>query len=246
MIHIPTAMVLAAGLGTRMRPLTRDQPKPLITVGGKALLDHMLDRLGRADVRHAIVNVHYLADQIERHCALRAGKPPQISISDERDELLETGGAIVKARPHLGQGQIFVANTDQIWTERPGAPSALDMMRAVWNDTAMDVLLLLAHRDHQIGYDGAGDFFCDADGRLTRRGDAPSAPYVFAGVYILNMVITMGNSVAPFSANRFFDIAAAQGRLFGVVLDGFWIHVGDPTARVAAEHSLALQAHESI
>lgn len=244
MIAIDRAMVLAAGLGTRMRPLTLERPKPLVRVGGKALLDHMLDRLAAAGVRRAVVNVHYLAEQIERHCAMR-GPAPVITISDERDLLLETGGAIVKARADLGDGPIFVANTDQVWEDGVGGP-ALAALRAAWDPARMDALLLLAERTRQLGYDGAGDFFRDGDGRLARRGGAASAPYVFAGVYILNLALADSEALAPFSANRFFDAAAANGRLFGAVLDGFWMHVGDPQAREAAEARLNASSGEAF
>jgi len=235
MSRVTTAMVLAAGLGTRMRPLTLTRPKPLIEVGGKTLLDHMLDRLADAGVETAVVNAHYLADQIEAHVARRSR--PRILVSDERDLVLETGGAIVKAKAHLGDAPFFVANTDQIWTERGG--SALAALAAAFDPRTMDVMMLLASRDECLGFPGAGDFFRDADGALTPRGDAPSAPWVYAGAYVMHPRLLEGLGAEPFSAWKFWTPAIHAGRFHGMVLDGFWMHVGDPAARDEAEARLA-------
>jgi len=231
---IDTAMVLAAGLGTRMRPLTDARPKPLIPVGGRSLIDHMLDRLAAAGVREAVVNVHYRADQMLAHLDARAR--PRIVISDERARLMETGGALVQAAPMRGDRPIFAVNTDQVWIEDQG--DAFAAMAQAWNGLQMDCLLLLARRERTSGFDGAGDFFCAPDGRIARRGSADAAPFVYAGVQILNPRILQGWPVEPFSANRLWDVAATRARLFGVVLDGFWMHVGDPNGLAAAEARL--------
>lgn len=235
MTSITTAMVLAAGLGTRMRPLTNDRPKPLVDVGGKTLLDHMLDRLAHAGVSQAVVNVHYLADQMEAHLARR--KAPRIIVSDERDHLLETGGGMMKARPHLGDAPVFISNTDQVWLE-DGEP-ALDMLKRLWRDEAMDVLLLLAPKHDCLGYHGAGDFFADGSGVLSWRGDATAAPWVYAGVYIIHPRAMAGFPLEKFSALRIWERAREQGRLFGAPMSGYWMHVGDPEARLEAEARLS-------
>jgi MurNAc alpha-1-phosphate uridylyltransferase len=234
MSRVTTAMVLAAGLGTRMRPLTLTRPKPLIDVGGKTLLDHTLDRLAEAGVEKAVVNAHYLADQIEAHVARRAR--PRIIVSDERALLLETGGAIAKARAQLGDDPIFVCNTDQLWTERAPALSAL---ADAFDPATMDVMMLLASRDACLGFHGAGDFFRDRAGRLTPRGEESAAPWIYAGAYVLNPRVLDGLIAEPFSAWRFWTPAIAAGRCHGLPLDGFWMHVGDPAARDEAEAKLA-------
>ncbi|MFZ4071382.1 MAG: nucleotidyltransferase family protein [Caulobacterales bacterium] len=230
-----TAMVLAAGLGTRMRPLTEFTPKPLVSVAGKALIDHMLDRLVGVGVTRAVVNVHYRADQLEAHLRMRTA--PEIVVSDERAQLMETGGGLVQARALLGDDPIFVTNTDQIL--HADQPDALGALAAAWDDLAMDALLLLAPRAHSLGYDGAGDFFCAADGRLGRRGGAAQAPFAYTGVQILHPRCLAGWPCAPFSTNRIWDQALARARLFGVVMSGTWMHVGDPGARDAAEAILS-------
>jgi len=228
-------MVLAAGLGTRMRPLTDDRPKALVEVGGKALVDHALDRLVEAGVSHAVVNVHYFADALEAH--LKARATPHIAISDERALLLETGGGIKKARPLLGEDPIFVANIDSVWTENSPALKAL---ADAWDPERMDALLLLAPLGQTLGFDGPGDFFRAEDGRLSHRGAAPSAPYAYVGFQIFKpQLVDGGPDGAPFSVFPSWMEAAHAGRLFGVVLDGFWMHVGDPEARDAAEARLS-------
>ncbi len=236
---MPTAaMVLAAGLGTRMRPLTDTRPKPLVPVAGKALLDHGLDRLAAAGVDTAVVNVHYLAEQIIAHVAGR--QAPRIVISDERDRLLETGGGVVRALPLLGPAPFFLLNADSFWVET-GAP-ALAALAAAWDPAAMDALLLLARPAGATGYDGPGDFAMDAAGRLRRRGAAPRAPYVYTGAGILAPALFAGAPEGAFSLNLLFDRAIAAGRLHGVVLDGTWCHVGTPGAIAAAEAALAAAA----
>lgn len=230
-----TAMVLAAGLGTRMRPLTDDRPKALVEVGGRALVDHVLDRLADAGVERAVVNVHWFADRLEAHLAARTGGPA-IVISDERDELLETGGGLKKARGLLGDDPVFVANIDSVWIDRGDALS--DLIR-LWDPTRMDAALLLARREGSIGFEGGGDFFKADDGRLTFRGGAVSAPYAYMGVHITRPGVVDDGPDGPFSLSTVWRRLASEGRLFGCVLDGDWMHVGDPAARDEAEARLA-------
>jgi MurNAc alpha-1-phosphate uridylyltransferase len=234
-----TAMVLAAGVGSRMRPLTDDRPKALVEVAGRALIDHMLDRLGDAGVTRAVVNVHAFADRLEAHLARRA-KAPTIVISDERGDLLETGGGLKKARTLLSEAPVFVANIDSVWIEQ-GAP-ALPALAKAWSPDTMDVCLLLTRTETAMGFDGPGDFFKDDDGRLTFRGEAPTAPFAYIGAHICKPQIVDGEPLAPFSLARLWRRLAAQGRLHGVVLEGEWMHVGDPAARDAAERRLAAPA----
>lgn len=230
-----TAMVLAAGLGTRMRPLTDDRPKALVEVAGRALIDHVLDRLGDAGVEHAVVNVHWFADRLEAHLADR-GRGPGITVSDERAELLETGGGLKKAAPLLGPDPVFVANIDSVWIDRADGLAALARL---WNPSIMDAALLLARREGSIGFEGDGDFFLADDGRLTFRGDAPSAPFAYMGVHICRPDYVADGPEGPFSLSGFWRRSAAAGRLFGCVMDGDWMHVGDPGARDEAEARLA-------
>ena len=230
-----SAMVLAAGLGTRMRPFNNGSlPKPLVQVGGKALLDYVLDRLAAQRVERAVVNVHYLADQIERHLAAR--ERPRIIISDERAELLGTGGGVIRAMPLLGDAPFFHVNSDTIWID--GESPNLARLAEAFDRARMDALLLLASQDTSIGYRGAGDFSMDADGRLARRGTRDSVPFVYAGAAILTRAFFAGVPPGPSSMSPLFDRAAQAGRLFGVSLDGTWMHVGTPEAVRAAEAAL--------
>ena len=232
-------MVLAAGLGTRMRPLTDDRPKALVEVAGQALIDHVLRRLGESGVERAVVNVHWFAERLESHLA--AGDcGAEIIISDERAELLETGGGLKKAAPLLGDDPVFVANIDSVWTDN-GAPgdSALNQLARLWNPSIMDAALLLARREGSIGFEGGGDFFLADDGRLTFRGDAPEAPFAYMGVHICRPDYVADGPEGPFSLSGFWRRSAAAGRLYGCVLDGDWMHVGDPGARDEAEAKLA-------
>ena len=233
-----TAMVLAAGLGTRMRPLTDDRPKALVEVGGRALIDHVLDRLADAGVEKAVVNVHWFADRLEAHLAAR-GRGPGIVISDERVELLETGGGLKKAHPLLGDEPVFVANIDSVWMDRSDAPWA-DALVRLWDPVTMDACLLLATREGAIGFEGDGDFFLADDGRLTFRGEAPSAPFAYMGVHITRPDYAAGGPDGPFSLSPLWRASAAAGRLYGCVLDGDWMHVGDPRARDEAEARLSI------
>lgn len=233
---VTTAMVLAAGHGTRMRPLTNDRSKAMVEVGGKPLIDHMLDRLAEAGVTRAVVNVHAHADHLEAHLKTRTGLP-EIIISDEREELLETGGGVVKALPLLGDDPIFICNIDAIWLENKSAFKAL---LEAWSLAVMDDLLLLAPKNETLGYHGGGDFELAAKGNISRcKGD--SAPYVYAGVQIANLVPITAFKPEPFSRNKVWDVSLAAGRAFGAVLDGFWMHVGDPDARGEADAILAQQ-----
>ena len=233
--HAHTAMVLAAGLGTRMRPLTDNMPKPLIPVAGKPLIDYALDRFAAAGVNKTIVNVHYLADQIETHVKSRTA--PDVVISDERDLLLETGGGLKKARPLLGDDPIFCTNTDAILLDAEGEEACATLMDT-WDNEKMDSLLLLAPIAKTSGYDGKGDFNRDADGQITlRTGD--SAPYVFTGLQLISPALIDHGPEGPFSTKLLWDRAKEEGRLFGAIHNGFWMHVGDPAGLEAAEARLA-------
>jgi MurNAc alpha-1-phosphate uridylyltransferase len=238
MRSLKTAMVLAAGLGTRMRPLTDDRSKALVEVGGRALIDHVLDRLAAAGIGKAVVNVHYFADRLEAHLASRVS--PAVVISDERGELLETGGGLKRARALLGDEPVVVANIDSVWTEP--SRGAVDQLIAAWDPAAMDVLLLVVPLERASGFDGAGDFFLEPDGRLRFRGDAPHAPLAYMGVHVAKPQLVDAEPDGPFSLTRVWRRLAEEGRLFGVVFDGYWMHVGDPAARDAAEARLAMEA----
>ena len=229
------AMVLAAGLGTRMRPLNGQLPKPLVAVGGKSLIDYALDRLAAAGVERAVVNVHHLADAIERHLAAR--KRPQIVISDERGELLGTGGGIAKALPKLGDAPFFLVNSDTVWLD--GVKSNVGRLAAAFDPAVMDALLLLAPTTDSLGYEGRGDFTMLPDGRLRRRGEREVAPFVYSGAAILSPALFAGAPAGAFPLTLLFDRAAERGRLFGLRLEGVWMHVGTPEAVAAAEAALA-------
>ena len=229
---VPThAMVLAAGLGQRMRPITDTLPKPLVVIGGKSMLDHALDRLADIGVTDAVVNVHHLAGMIERHLARR--QSPRIVISDERAELLETGGGVTKALPHLGDQPFFHLNSDSLWTEH-GQSNLLCLAQA-WEPARMDMLLMLAQTCRSMGYDGAGDFHLAADGALMRRKPGETVPHIYAGVAILKPGLLGGAPRGRWSLNLLFDKLIAQGRLFGHVMSGEWLHVGTPDAIGEAE-----------
>jgi MurNAc alpha-1-phosphate uridylyltransferase len=228
------AMVLAAGLGTRMRPLTDTVPKPLVKVAGKPLLDHVLDRLGDAGVERAVVNVHYLGEQIIAHVAARTR--PRIVISDERGLLLGTGGGAVKALPELGDTPFFHLNADTIWID--GVKPNLTRLAESFDPANMDALLLLAPTANSIGYAGHGDFAMAGDGRLQRRGERELAPFVFAGAAILSPALFADSPHGEFSLTLLFDRAAAAGRLAGLRLEGLWMHVGTPEAIAEAEAAI--------
>jgi MurNAc alpha-1-phosphate uridylyltransferase len=225
------AMVLAAGLGLRMRPLTERMPKPLVPVAGRALLDHVLDKLGDAGVSDAIVNVHYLPDQIIDHVAARA--KPHVTISDERDQVLGTGGGVVKALPLLGPAPFFLVNADTMWID--GVRPNLARLAEAFDPARMDILLLMAPTTSSIGYDGSGDYAMLADGALRKRREHQVVPFVYAGAAIMSPALFAKAPKGEFSLTRMFDSANEQERLFGLRLDGVWMHVGTPDAVQAAE-----------
>ncbi|MBY0381806.1 MAG: nucleotidyltransferase family protein [Xanthobacteraceae bacterium] len=228
-----TAMVLAAGLGLRMRPLTEHTPKPLIEVAGKPLLDHVLDRLADANVETAVVNVRYLGEQIIAHVANRAR--PKVVISDERNEVLGTGGAVVKALPQLGNEPFFHLNADTMWID--SVTPNLRRLADAFDPERMDILLLMAPTAQSIGYEGAGDYAMLTDGQLRKRKEHQVVPFVYAGVAIMSPAIFRDAPRGEFSLTRLFDEANEQERLFGLRLEGVWMHVGTPTAVGAAEEA---------
>jgi MurNAc alpha-1-phosphate uridylyltransferase len=233
-----SAMVLAAGLGTRMRPYNGHIPKPLVAVGGKSLIDYSLDRLADAGVGRAVVNVHYLADAIESHLAPR--QRPHIVISDERAELLGTGGGVARAMPLLGGAPFYLANSDTLWLD--GVRPNYARLAEAFDAGTMDALLLLAPTTGSLGYEGRGDYAMLQDGRLWRRGEQESVPFIYAGAAILTPTLFDGAPQGAFSLTRLFDRAGASGRLFGLRLEGTWMHVGTPEAVAAAEAALAAMA----
>jgi N-acetyl-alpha-D-muramate 1-phosphate uridylyltransferase len=228
------AMVLAAGLGTRMRPLTDAMPKPLVKVAGKPLIDHVLDRLADVGVEKAVVNVHHFADQLIEHLGRRTR--PRIAISDERGLLLGTGGGVKRALPELGDRPFFHINSDTIWVDST-KPNLAQLADAFKPET-MDALLLLAPTKASIGYTGRGDFAMVPDGRLTRRGDRDTAPFVYAGAAILQPAFFDDAPEGEFPLTDMFERAAKKGRLFGLRLDGLWMHVGTPPAVQKAEAAI--------
>jgi MurNAc alpha-1-phosphate uridylyltransferase len=225
------AMVLAAGLGVRMRPLTDRMPKPLVPVAGRALLDHVLDKLADAGVSEAVVNVHYLPDQIIDHVAMRPR--PRVIISDERDAVLGTGGGVVKALPLLGDAPFFHVNSDTMWID--GVRPNLTRLAETFDPARMDILLLMAPTASSIGYSGSGDYAMTADGALRKRREHQVVPFVYAGAAILSPSLFKDAPAGEFSLTRMFDRANEQERLFGLRLDGVWMHVGTPDAVRAAE-----------
>lgn len=233
---LKTAMVMAAGLGTRMRPLTDARPKALVEVGGKALIDHVLDRLDEAGVETCVVNVHHFADQMEAHLAGRSR--PRILISDERAELLDSGGGVRHARALLGDDPVWVANIDSLWLE--GETPALEAMKALWDPARMDACLLLVKRGQGIGFEGPRGFFRDPEGRLTHSAEPePPTPFAFVGVQIIKPQVLDDEPGGAFSMVPVWRRLSAERRLYGAVMDGFWMHVGDPAARDEAEARLA-------
>jgi len=224
-------MILAAGLGVRMRPLTETRPKPLVELAGKPLIDHALDRLKAAGVELVVVNVHYLPEQIEAWA--NAQTSLRILISDERDRLLETGGGVAKALPLLGNEPFLVLNSDSVWIE--GAKPAIERMRQAWRAADMDCLLLVSSMAQTVGYAGQGDFHLDPEGRLVRRKPGQVAPFVFAGCYLAAPHLFAAAPEGPFSMNILWDRALAAGRLHGLRHDGLWLHIGTPEALALAE-----------
>ncbi|HTI31416.1 MAG TPA: nucleotidyltransferase family protein [Sphingomonas sp.] len=230
------AMVMAAGLGKRMRPLTATRPKPLVEVAGKALIDHSLDRLRAAGVRKVVVNVHYLADALEAHLK-RHARDLDVTVSDERKQLLETGGGMVKARAHLGDAPFLTINSDNLWVDGP--IDAINLLAERWDDTRMDALLLLVPQARAHGHGGRGDFHMDAVGRLKRRKTGRVAPFVYTGVQLVSPRLLEDAPDGAFSTNVLWDQAIAKGRLYGVVHQGLWFDVGTPAAIPLTEAILA-------
>ncbi len=227
-----------------MQPLTDTLPKPLVRLDGRALIDHALDRIADAGLVRAVVNVHHLADQVEAHLSERTH--PAISISDERGVLLETGGGVVRALPLLGSAPFVIHNSDSVWIE-PGASNIARLVKA-WDASYMDSLMLLAPRVTSLGYEGHGDFRMREDGHLLRRSPATDAPYVFAGVSIAHPRLFEGAKEERFSLNVLWDKAIERGRLYGLLLDGTWMHVGTVDALADAErltHEAELSANHA-
>lgn len=232
-----TAMVMAAGLGKRMRPLTATRPKPLVEVAGKPLIDHVFDRLRAAGVSRAVVNVHYLADALEAHLRNRV-HDIEVVISDERQALLDTGGGIVAARQLIGDRAFVVVNSDNLWVDGP--VDAIRALAARWNDTQMDALLLMVPTARAHNHPGPGDFSLAPDGRITgRRQPSRMAPFVFTGIQILSPRLIVDWPDEPFSTMVFWERAIAAGRAFGLVHQGLWFDVGTPGAIAATEAVLA-------
>jgi MurNAc alpha-1-phosphate uridylyltransferase len=225
-VEVPhTAMIMAAGLGKRMRPLTATRPKPLVEVGGKALLDHVLDRLRSAGVRNVVVNVHYLADALEAHLATRAGGL-NVSISDERKQLLETGGGLIRAEPLIDCDPFLALNSDNLWIDGPA--DTLKLLASQWDGDKMDALLLLVPQARAIGHKGQGDFHMDRLGRIRRRERSHVAPFVFTGIQIASKRLLRDAPNGPFSTNILWDRAMEEGRAYGAVHQGLWFDVGTP------------------
>jgi MurNAc alpha-1-phosphate uridylyltransferase len=229
-----TAMVFAAGLGVRMRPITEALPKPLVKVGGRALIDHCLDRLAENGVERAIVNVHWLADQVEAHLAQR--RSPKIVISDERSKLLDQGGAIKRAAARIGGDPFLICNTDAFWIEGP-RPN-LKRLAEAFEPKTMDILLLVAASAGAVGVDWPGDFTMSCEGALAPREPREVAPFVYAGVGIIKRELFESERAEVFRLAPFFHAAAGKGRLFGVRLDGLWVHVGRPETIAEAERAI--------
>jgi MurNAc alpha-1-phosphate uridylyltransferase len=233
-----TALVLAAGLGKRMQPLTATRPKPLVEVAGKPLLDHCLDRLRAAGVRKAVVNVHYLADVLEAHLSDRV-QGIETVVSDEREQLLETGGGLVKALPLIDSDPFLVVNSDNLWIDGP--VDSLRLLASNWNDESMDALLLLVPLARAHCHSGQGDFHMNAAGQLERRKPGGVAPFVFTGVQMASKRLAAGEVPdGPFSTNILWDRAMEKGRLYGIVHEGLWFDVGAPANIAKTEEILGL------
>jgi MurNAc alpha-1-phosphate uridylyltransferase len=233
---IETVMIMAAGLGKRMRPLTATRPKPLIEVAGKTLLDHIFDRLRAADIKRVIVNVHYLADALEAHLKAKV-KDMEIVVSDERGQLLETGGGLVKALPLIPDERFLVVNSDNLFVEGP--VDAIKLLASRWDDASMDALLLMVPLARANCHGGQGDFHMDAVGRLTRRRPGRVAPFVYTGMQIVSRRFLEDAPSGPFSTGILWDRAIAQGRCYGIVHQGLWFDVGTPKAIAKTEAILA-------
>lgn len=229
------AMLLAAGIGKRMRPLTATRPKPLVRVAGKPLIDHALDRLVEAGVSRAVVNVHYLPDQLRAHLAAR--KAPAIAVSDETDALLETGGGMVKALPLIDADPFFALNTDAIWLDGPR--NVFAALSHAWDDSRMDALLLVVGHARAHNFAGPGDFHLDPMGRLSRRRPGRVAPYIYTGIQIVSQRLLRDAPAGAFSTGVLWDRAMAEGRLYGLSHTGLWFEVGSPGMIAPTEAALA-------
>jgi MurNAc alpha-1-phosphate uridylyltransferase len=230
-----TAMVMAAGLGKRMRPLTATRPKPLVEVAGRALIDHALDRLRAAGVSKIVVNVHYLADALEAHLKAKA-KDFDVRISDERKLLLETGGGLIQAEPMIDADPFLVVNSDNYWIDGPA--DTLHLLASLWREEEMDALLLLVPQARAGNHSGQGDFHMMADGRLVRREKGKVAPFVYTGIQMVSKRLLRDAPEGPFSTNVLWDRAIAEGRCFGAVHQGLWFDVGNPAAIKQTERAL--------
>jgi len=232
---ITTAMILAAGFGSRMRPLTNNRPKPLVELDGQPMIDHVLARMSLVGIERAIVNLHYQADMLEAHLGERQRKPA-ICFSNERDEILDTGGGIKRALPLLGDQPFLLHNSDSVWIEQEN--DNLAALLAHYDPDKMDALLLMAPVATSLGYDGAGDFFIEDTGRLRRRTHEQTSPNVFTGVSVLHPRLFNDSPQGAFSINILWDRAIKQGRVYGLPFEGKWMHVGTPEALIEAEKVL--------
>lgn len=230
-----TAMIMAAGLGKRMRPLTATKPKPLIEVGGKALLDHVLEKLRVAGVTKVVVNVHYLADALEAHLVSR-DHGLEVVISDERKLLMETGGGLVRAAPLIDSDPFLALNSDNLWIDGPA--DTLKLLASHWDDSRMDALLLLVPQARALNHKGMGDFHMDREGRLRRRERSHVAPFVFTGIQMVSKRLLRDSPEGPFSTNLLWDRAIEEGRCFGAVHQGLWFDVGTPKSIPMTEAAL--------
>jgi MurNAc alpha-1-phosphate uridylyltransferase len=236
MTRVDTAMIMAAGLGKRMRPLTESRPKPLVEVAGKAMIDHCFEKLVEAGIGKAVVNVHYLADMMEAHLAALP-YPIEIRVSDERSELLETGGGLVQAEPLIDEDNFFCINSDNLWTD--GSTNSLHQLAQTWNEDKMDALLLLVPRSSAHNYQGTGDFHLDEQNRISRKLPDQQAPLIFSGIQLISKRLLRDAPTGPFSTNIFWERAIGEGRLFGAVHAGKWFEVGSPQAIAPTEAALA-------
>ncbi len=232
---LESALVLAAGLGKRMRPLTATRPKPLVRVDGKALIDHSLERIAAAGIGAVVVNAHYLADALEAHLATKKW-PFTITISDEREQLLETGGGMVKAAPLLAGDPFLTVNSDNIWTDGPA--DTIRLLARQWDAARMDALLLLVRHASAVGHGGRGDFHMDARGLISRRKPGRVAPFVYTGIQLVSRRFLRDAPKGPFSTNILWDRAIAEGRLYGLAHQGQWFEVGTPDAIPLVEAAL--------
>ena len=236
MTKVETAMVMAAGLGKRMRPLTETRPKPLVEVAGKAMIDHCFEKLVEAGVGKAVVNVHYLADMMEAHLAALP-YPIEIRVSDERAQLLETGGGLAQAKSMIDEENFFCINSDNLWTDGP--TNSLHRLAQTWDDGRMDALLLLVPRNAAHNYQGTGDFHLDEENRISRKRPDQQAPLIFSGIQLISKRLLRDAPEGPFSTNIFWERAIGEGRMFGIVHEGEWFEVGSPQAIAPTEAALA-------